>query len=148
MACPVSAGDRVLIRPTLDAAGSVSALIDDPQAVAMASPVRVSRDDTNIGDGAIGNTGIIDPADPNLLTTSLIQFTDPTTYSINGAGSFAYTSGDPIIINGASFEISGSPLTGDTFTLEANIGATGDNSNGLGIEIDLHLSCRTADIGN
>ncbi|MGI9263095.1 MAG: flagellar basal body rod C-terminal domain-containing protein, partial [Woeseiaceae bacterium] len=52
-------------------------------------------------------------------------------FSINGAGSFPYVSGDPIQVNGASFEINGSPATGDQFTVAANFAATGDNSNGL-----------------
>ena len=126
-----AAGDRMMIRPARDIAGSISTLIDDPQAIAMASPVRVSSGSGNTGDASIGNTSVVDPNDPNLLTATLITFTSPTTYSINGAGSFAYVSGDPIVVNGASFEISGNPATGDTFNLEANLGASGDNSNGL-----------------
>ena len=125
------AGDRLMIRPTLDAAGTISRVIDDPQAIAMASPVRVSSADTNRGDATIGNAEVVDRDDPGLLTPALIQFASPTNYSINGAGSFAYSSGDPITINGASFEISGSPATGDSFSLEPNFGAIGDNSNGL-----------------
>jgi flagellar hook-associated protein 1 FlgK len=65
------------------------------------------------------------------LTTAVIDFTSPATYSINGAGSFAYTDGTPIVVNGSEFTITGSPLAGDRFTLEANFGAPGDNRNGL-----------------
>jgi flagellar hook-associated protein 1 FlgK len=74
---------------------------------------------------------VVDPSDPALLTSAVIEFTSPTTYSINGAGSFAYTDGDPIVINGSSVMISGAPSVGDQFTVEANYGASGDNSNGL-----------------
>lgn len=125
------AGDRLMIRPARDVAGSITTLIDDPQAIAMASPVRVLSSDTNSGNASIGNTSIVDRNDPGLLTSSLIEFTSPTNYTINGAGSFTYTSGDLININGVSFKISGNPSTGDQFTLEANFGASGDNSNGL-----------------
>ncbi|MBT8445387.1 MAG: flagellar hook-associated protein FlgK, partial [Gammaproteobacteria bacterium] len=76
-------------------------------------------------------TAITDHTDPALLSTSVIEFIDPNTYSINGAGAFAYTDGDPIIINGTEVAISGAPLAGDRFTIEANYGASGDNSNGL-----------------
>jgi flagellar hook-associated protein 1 FlgK len=126
-----AAGDRLMIRPAMDAAGSIRRVIDDPQAIAMAAPVRVSSADANLGDATIGDVQILDRSDPGLLTSSLIEFTSATTYSINGAGSFAYASGDPIIINGASFAITGTPTTGDSFTLEPNFGAVGDNGNGL-----------------
>ncbi len=128
-----AAGDQLLIRPTRDAAGSVRRVLDDPQAIAMALPVRVSSASTNTGDGSIGGATVVDRNDPDLLTPALIAFTNPTTYSINGAGSFAYTSGDPILLNGSSFEITGTPGTGDTFSLEPNFGAIGDNGNGLSL---------------
>lgn len=126
-----AAGDRFMIRPTRDIAASVSRALDDPQAIAMASPVRVALDNANLGDASIGNITIADAADPDLLTTSVIQFLDPNTYSVNGAGAFAFTSGDTITINGSNFVIEGAPETGDTFTLEPNYGGTGDNGNGL-----------------
>lgn len=126
-----AAGDRLMIRPTRDAAGSIRRVLNDPQSIAMASPVRVSSAQANIGDAKIGGVSVVDRSDPNLLIPALIEFTSPTTYSINGAGSFAYTSGDPITINGASFTISGTPASGDAFNLAPNFGATGDNSNGL-----------------
>lgn len=126
-----AAGDRFMIRPSRDIAASVTRALDDPQAIAMASPVRVALANANLGDATIGDVSIIDPADPNLLTPTVIQFLDPNTYSINGAGAFAYTSGDPITINGASFVIAGAPDTGDIFNVEPNYGGTGDNGNGL-----------------
>ncbi|MDH3441398.1 MAG: flagellar hook-associated protein FlgK, partial [Gammaproteobacteria bacterium] len=126
-----AAGDRLMIRPSRDIAASVSRDIDDAQAIAMATPVRVALANSNLGDAAIGSISIVDQADPNLLTPSVIRFLDPTTYSINGAGAFAFTSGDPITINGASFVIEGAPDTGDIFTIEPNYGGIGDNGNGL-----------------
>lgn len=126
-----AAGDRILIRPAGDAAGSIAALLNDPQAIAMAAPVRTLRSSANIGAATVSAAEVTDPGDPNLLATSVIEFTSATTYTINGAGAFAYTSGDPIAINGSTFSISGTPVAGDRFTLEANLGASGDNSNGL-----------------
>lgn len=126
-----AAGDRLMIRPTRDAASSLTRLLDDPQTIAMATPVRALSSDTNLGDATIGNVRIVDATDPGLLTPTLIEFTGPATYSINGAGAFAYTPGDTISINGATVQIDGSPAAGDQFTLEANTGATGDNGNGL-----------------
>jgi flagellar hook-associated protein 1 FlgK len=58
-----------------------------------------------------------------------IQFTSATTYSINGSGSYTYTSGSPITVNGWSVAISGTPAVGDQFAVSANGANSSDNSN-------------------
>lgn len=127
----MAAGDQFRIEPTATAASSLTLALNDAEAFAAASPIRTAADSGNTGNGAISAGGVVDPNDPGLLTTSVIQFTGPGTYSINGAGAFAYTDGDPIVINGAEFTIAGSPDAGDTFTLEPNAGGFGDNRNAL-----------------
>ncbi len=126
-----AAGDRMLVRSSNDAAGSVESLISDPQAIALASPVRVQASINNIGNASISAMSVYDTSDPGLLVTAVIEMTSPVTYSINGAGSFPYSAGTPIAINGTSVTLEGEPLTGDQFTISANSGASGDNSNGL-----------------
>ena len=54
---------------------------------------QTSAADTNTGTATIGAGTVANAANPNLLNTTTIQFLTPTTYSVNGAGSFAYTSG-------------------------------------------------------
>ncbi len=56
-----------------------------------------------------------------------------TTYSVDGAGSFAYTSGGDIVVNGTRVQITGSPAVGDSFVIESNAGGVGDNRNALAI---------------
>jgi flagellar hook-associated protein 1 FlgK len=124
-------GDRLLVRTGQDAASSIQSVVSDAQSIAMAAPTRAELSQTNIGNATIDAASVVDRNDPALLTTSLIEFTGPTTYSVNGAGSFPYTDGDPIVINGSSVVIRGVPSVGDQFTIEANYGAVGDNSNGL-----------------
>jgi flagellar hook-associated protein 1 FlgK len=126
-----AAGDQLMIRSASNAAESLGVLVSDSQSIAMAAPTRTVMSNSNLGNATIGPTKVVDISDPSLLATTVIQFTSPTTYSINGAGSFAYTDGAPIVINGSEFTVSGSPLAGDRFTLEANFGASGDNRNGL-----------------
>ncbi|MDH3747763.1 MAG: flagellar hook-associated protein FlgK [Gammaproteobacteria bacterium] len=126
-----AAGDRLLIRTGQDAAGSIQNLIREPLDIAMAAPTRSAASLANTGNATISAASASDPTDPALLTSAVIEFIDPTTYSINGAGAFAYTEGDPIIINGTTVTINGSPFAGDQFTIDANFGASGDNSNGL-----------------
>jgi flagellar hook-associated protein 1 FlgK len=63
------------------------------------------------------------------MTTSTIAFVNATTYTINGAGSFTYTIGADIDINGTRVQISGAPAAGDQFVIQSNVGGTGDNRN-------------------
>jgi len=126
-----AAGDRMLIRSALDAAGSIQSVLSDPQALALAAPTRAEASLGNIGSANVSAATVVDPTNPALLNNAVIEFTSPTTFSINGAGSFAYTDGNPIVVNGSSVTISGNPSVGDQFTIEANYGASGDNSNGL-----------------
>src|SRR6202020_2161516 len=56
---------------------------------------------------AIGAGTVLDPANPDLLNATTIQFLTPTTYSVNGAGSFAYTSGGDVDLNGWQVQITG-----------------------------------------
>ncbi|MCB1843759.1 MAG: hypothetical protein KDI09_12415, partial [Halioglobus sp.] len=126
-----AAGDRIMIRSSINAAKSMSRSLTDAQQIAMAAPTRIQAGLNNSGSGSVSATDIVDASDPALLNTAVIQFTSPTTYSVDGVGSFAYVSGEPIIVNGSQFAISGSPSAGDEFTLEANSGASGDNRNGL-----------------
>jgi flagellar hook-associated protein 1 FlgK len=74
---------------------------------------------------------VLNSANPNLLSTASIQFTSATTYSINGGANLPYTSGGNIALNGWQVQITGTPATGDVFTVKSNAGGTGDNSNAL-----------------
>ncbi len=124
-------GDQFLIQPTASAAGSIGVSLTNPSQIAAAGAIQTSAADSNTGSATIGSGTVVDPANPNLLATTTIQFTSPTTYSINGAGSYAYTSGGNITLNGWQVQISGTPAAGDQFTVQSNAGATGDNRNAL-----------------
>jgi len=126
-----ASGDQFLIQPTVQAAGTLSVALSNPSGLAAAGAVQTQASDTNTGTASIGAATVTDAANPNLLSTVTIAFTSPTTYSINGAGSFAYTSGANIADNGWQVQISGTPSTGDTFTVQSNAGGTGDNTNAL-----------------
>ncbi len=131
LSAPPAAGDQFLVQPTAQAAGSLSVALTNPSGVAAAGAVRTSAADTNAGTATIAPATVVTAANPNLLTTTTIQFLTPTTYSVNGAGSFAYTSGGSISLNGWQTKISGTPAAGDVFTVQSNAGGTGDNTNAL-----------------
>lgn len=126
-----AAGDELLIRSAATAAGSIDVAITDPQAVAMALPTRAQASLNNLGDARIVGVAVVDASDPGLLTPATIEFVSATTYTVNGAGSFTYVDGQPIVINGTQLTVSGTPQAGDQLTIEPNSGALGDNGNGL-----------------
>jgi flagellar hook-associated protein 1 FlgK len=124
-------GDQFQISPTRAAASGFDVVLTDPSGIATAAPVKVAAGSANTGNGTIAFSGVTDPTNAALRSGTTIQFTSATTYSINGAGTFTYTAGSPISVNGLDVTISGTPASGDSFTIADNAGATGDNSNAL-----------------
>ncbi len=126
-----ASGDQFLIQPTAQAAGSFSVALTSPTQIAAAGAIQTSAADANTGTGMISAGTVLDAGNPSLLSPATIQFTSATTYSINGAGSYAYTPGGNIAQNGWQVQITGTPATGDAFTVQSNAGSTGDNRNAL-----------------
>ena len=124
-------GDTFLIRPTRGAIGDMNVLITDPSRVAAAAPIRTATDTGNSGSGAISAGEVLDSTNAQLRAPVTIEFLTASTYSINGAGSFTYTAGDDIDVNGWRVQISGAPAVGDAFTVSDNTAGTGDNRNAL-----------------
>jgi flagellar hook-associated protein 1 FlgK len=143
---PPNIGDQYIVRPTINGSSNLSVLISDPRKIAIAGALKGSAatdntgTPTNIGSGQISDvdisntTGVPLPADITLtFDAALNQFNlsiggtlayDPTTenlgkqFTIAGAGN-------------ATFSISGFPEDGDSFVIQNNTGADGDNRNGL-----------------
>ena len=108
----------------------MSLLVTRPADVAAAAPTRTTRGAREHGSRARSRRGKSSTRRiPSLLTTSTIAFVNATTYTINGAGSFTYTPGADIDINGTRVQISGAPAAGDQFVIQSNVGGTGDNRN-------------------
>ncbi|MDP8984010.1 MAG: flagellar hook-associated protein FlgK [Pseudomonadota bacterium] len=124
-----ASGDRYLIQPTARAAASLSLAPMGPLQIAAAGPVRATAAGSNAGTATIGGGTVLDVANSNLLATTIVQFLSPTTYSVDGAGSFAYVAGENIGRNGWQVNISGAPAARDSFTIQSNAGGTGDNRN-------------------
>lgn len=126
-------GDQFLVQPTVQAAGSLSVALTDPSKIAAADALQAAAAGSNTGTATIGSPTVINPAAANLLTAATIQFNTATTYSINGAGPpySTYAPGGNIAANGWQVQISGTPAAGDSFTVQSNAGASGDNRNAL-----------------
>lgn len=124
-------GDTFLIRPTRGAIVNMDVLVSDPSRIAAAAPIRTAVDTDNSGSGSISAGEVLDVSNAQLRAPVTIEFLSANTYSINGAGSFTYTAGDNIDVNGWRVQISGAPAVGDTFTVSDNTSGAGDNRNAL-----------------
>jgi flagellar hook-associated protein 1 len=131
-----AAGDEFLIEPTAQAAGTFNVALTNTSQLAAAGALQTSAAGTNAGNAAISSGTVVTASNPALLTTATIAFTSATTYSINGGANQPYTSGSNIPPSnpptyGWQVQITGTPASGDTFTVQSNAGATGDNRNAL-----------------
>lgn len=131
----VAAGDRFLVSPTRQAASLFGVEISDPKQIAAASPVTSALDPGNIGSAAASSVIVDDSSNPALLQSVAIVFDGPAAYRIYDSlgtdltGPLAYTSGADIAFNGWRVQISGTPATGDSFTVTPNTAGSGDNGN-------------------
>jgi len=126
-------GDQFLIQPTRTAVSGLNVLVSDPSAVAAAAPIRGSANTANTGTGAISAGEVLDSSNAALRSTVTIQFLSANTYSVNGAGTFTYTPGSNIDVNGWRVQVSGAPAVGDSFTVSNNTAGSGDNRNALAL---------------
>ncbi len=124
-----AAGDSFLLQPTRELAGGLSLAISDPDRVAAASPLVVDTGLNNSGSVTVSSLTVGDAGNAQLLDDVTISFTGPNTYQINGSGSFAYTSGSPISVNGWSLTLSGAAAAGDSFTVGGAGAGSSDNGN-------------------
>jgi flagellar hook-associated protein 1 FlgK len=106
--------------------------------IAAAGAVQANPASGNTGTATISSGTVVDATNPNLLNTATITFaTPPTSYTINGGASIAYSAGGtipPAVSTpqyGWQVQISGTPAAGDSFTVQKNSGGTGDNRNAL-----------------
>ncbi len=125
-----NSGDSYLVQPTATAAAGFTVLLTNPSQIASAAAVQTASVTANTGSGTIAPATVTDPTDPNLLTTTSLVFSSPNQYQVNGVGpTFTYTPGAAIALDGWTTSISGTPASGDSFTVSSNSGNPGDNTN-------------------
>ena len=139
------AGDRFTIKPTLDGADSLQVITTDPAAIAAALPIRSSVSQNNLGDVDISVGMVTDATDLNLLNTATLTFDNPASTLradvdvVVGGVAYAagvaipYSNNMVIDANGWQVSLNGTPQPGDVFTVESNLGGTGDNRNALNL---------------
>jgi flagellar hook-associated protein 1 FlgK len=127
-------GDSFLIQPTASAAAGFGVALTSPAQIAAASLVQGAAGSANTGGATVTSASITDPSSW-VSDTYTVTFGAGNSFTVKNSGgtqvaSGTYTSGTPISFNGAQLTLSGSPASGDTFTVAPNSPAnTGDNSN-------------------
>jgi flagellar hook-associated protein 1 FlgK len=136
-----SVDDSYVVRPTAGGASATAGIrvkLSDPSKIALGSPLRASAAGANTGTGAAGGVTATAPA-ANPVQPFTISFSDANTYSIidsNGNALLSnqkFQAGADISAGGWTLQIKGAPAAGDVFTVGANNGASGDNSNALAL---------------
>ena len=128
--------DNFVIRPTAGAIDGMQVLTTSPSQVAAASLGASAAATTNTGSGTITTPTVIDPTNWTNGTFT-VSFTSGSQYQVTDSGgnvvtSGTYTAGSAIGFNGEEVAISGTPASGDSFTVGAATAAdTGDNTNVL-----------------
>jgi len=128
-------GDSFLVQPTRTAARDIEVTLADPRKLAAAAPIRTRTALANTGDARISGGEVNSPN--NRL---LIAFTSPTTFDVTDettgatlATGVGYVSGADIRFNGLTFDISGAPAAGDTFTVDNTVAAADVGNGGTGV---------------
>jgi len=131
-----------LIKPTINGARDVSVKLTDTSKIAAAAPIETSATLLNTGSGTIsaGSVNLPPPPNANLQDNVTIAFIDAIHFSVTDnttatvlAASVVYNpaAGATLTYNGWTMQISGTPATGDTFTVGTNAGGVADNRNAL-----------------
>jgi len=146
--------DNFLVRPTYNAAASISVALTDPNKLALAAPIATNVPSTNTGTASI-TPGSVDSTylqPGNTLTAPVTLAYDKASNSLTGfppgqnvtvtvngvptvypAGTpnIPYTDGAQFSFGGVSFNIKGAPADTDQFTVGPNINGVGDSRNGV-----------------
>jgi len=136
------AGDSFYVRPTRLGAIGFQTLVNDPNAIAAASPVRSLTSAANIGNAKISSPTVQNAANVNLRNTVTITFNSPAgTFDVFDVTAGAailpagrtYTPGMLLAENGWQVQLNGTPQPGDVLTVQENIGGATDNRNALAL---------------
>lgn len=163
-----SAGDSYEIEPTRNAASDITQLITDPSKIAAALPVATTLSTSNLGSAEVSDLSVSSSTNlSTVLSNGTLNFTFNATnnqYVVSGAvsGTIPYdpstdSSGVSVDLgtylgtdySGLTFNLSGTPLDGDSFMIFPNSNAVNDNGNALklsAIDTSKVLSGGTASI--
>ena len=138
----IKSGDSFVVRPTQNAASTISISTTDIKSLAMGSPVHSSKNIANTGSGEISGLTGSPTASPLTITynnpAGSITVLPNVAITVTSSGiSTSYPAGTAALIPtgatvslaGVTFSLTGTPADKDTFTIAGT--GPGDNTNGL-----------------
>lgn len=135
-----ASGDSFLVEPFANAVSSMAMVTTDPAKIAAAAPLVSAATSTNTGTGAVSSATVTNAATWTANAGDYTLTYGTSGWSVTDASGNSVTptiattsSGSTISFDGISVAISGSPATGDSFTVNDNAGGTGDNTNALAL---------------
>jgi flagellar hook-associated protein 1 FlgK len=142
---PPATGDVFSVQPVRLGATNISVAITQGSQIAAASPIQASLGAANSGSLTAGNLALQPlPANPNaaLTTPVALNFTSPTQFTSNanvtvGTTTYAagqtvtYVPGQPVLANGWSLTLNGTPASGDVVNVAPGAVGSADNRNAL-----------------
>jgi len=140
-----AAGDEFLVSPVAQGASLFEVQLTDPRLVAAASPVRSGSSLANAGNGELAELAVTGTAGLPLASAVTLTFSDDIGGGVPGFNVTGAASGtipfDPatdgagldVALGDLSFTLRGTPVDGDSFTIDNNLGGTGDNRNALAL---------------
>lgn len=112
-----NAGDVFRFKPYEGAARNIQMAITAPDRVAAASPVKVTPMTGNAGGLSIESLYAVGPPSGPAYASASIVFAADGSYSIDGGPSQSYSPGEPIVHDGWSLTLRGTPAAGDSFAV-------------------------------
>lgn len=138
-----AASDRFLLQPVARAANDFARVLDDPRALAAASPLQAARGVANTGSAAVASLVVMSPSvDPeqsaNITFTSATgdyawELRDRTSNALLSSGTGTWQPGQPIALNGFELRLSGVPVAGDAFSVSKTAFPAASNGNALAL---------------
>lgn len=122
-------GDVFRFKPFERAARDLQVALTSPDRLAAGSPVMVTPDTGNSASLSIESLYAVE-ADPNLGASVTIEFLANGSYSIDGGAPRSFVPGQPIVHNGWSLTLRGTPTPGDSFTVSAPVAGSHPQNTG------------------
>lgn len=147
-------GDNFLVRPTINGAAQFNVVLGDRAKIAAAAPIVTNTPITNTGTAKLSD-GTVDAAylAPGNALTGPVTLTSvagglsgfPAGQAVTvtaggvdtvypaGTNPIPFTAGANYNFGGVNLSFTGTPATGDTFTVRPNVGGVGDNRNAMAL---------------
>lgn len=150
------AGDKILLQPSLNAAGGLSRELRVADDLALASPLKLTAESDNYGAGTIKLDAVTNTDASSGFSSGALDSAAPHSVTIDDGGNYVVYDGTGAVIGtaaastggknlmaaiygspaaqtypGFEFSIDGSVAAGDSFSLAFNTNGFSDNTNGL-----------------